>query len=408
MANNNQFEWVKPYDGNTDRPINNGAGYLSGVSEGFPLQWKVLTPNYGRLLRTGKYKFKTNDQDFTGSTSKSSITKFATLYQHGQSIFVTGQFNALEVANNTVVFNLWSNTNNGVIDTLDSQETNAQFFVISIRPAPAGDTWTSSNHTFTQVTWISNISQRKKYLNSVRDLTFYEFTIANSNYSASANTYQEYDTDNSYKFKMMYEQNNVKITTGAQEDIEEYFDNLSSVKSIDFSTLNSSEYTFSTSNGGTTTFQQYYNNLLTKGEREVFKYHFKTDVNPELKTQSLFFSAFRDNQSEYYIGPDDMLHLIVTIKPYGYKTLVQDTNENSPWWNYEPYDINVYIINYSFNPYLYLNHDTSEDDYTSNQISATEGTENMPVFSNRGWDITTEGQTDYVGYSNNMNMIVSN
>ena len=149
MANNNQFEWVKPYDGNTDRPINNGAGYLSGVSEGFPLQWKVLTPNYGRLLRTGKYKFTTNDQDFTGSTSKSSITKFATLYQHGQSIFVTGQFNALEVANNTVVFNLWSNTNNGVIDTLDNQETNAQFFVISIRPAPAGDTWTSSNHTFT-------------------------------------------------------------------------------------------------------------------------------------------------------------------------------------------------------------------------------------------------------------------
>jgi hypothetical protein len=49
MAN---FDWVKPY--NEDEEISSGAGFLSG-SNGFPLSWKLESPNYGRLKRKAIY-----------------------------------------------------------------------------------------------------------------------------------------------------------------------------------------------------------------------------------------------------------------------------------------------------------------------------------------------------------------
>jgi hypothetical protein len=53
MANNNNFNWVKPYNNNGSE-ITSGEGYLSN-SEGFPVNWKLENSNFGRLKRRATY-----------------------------------------------------------------------------------------------------------------------------------------------------------------------------------------------------------------------------------------------------------------------------------------------------------------------------------------------------------------
>ena len=95
-----------------------------------------------------------------------------------------------------------------------------------------------------------------------------------------------------------------------------------------------------------------------------------------------------------------MIHLFITITPYGYKQKLEDIVSNSArWQNYPQCTISVYIINCALDSYLYLNNDNSTSSYVSPILNANGATEVMPVFSNRGWDITTSGSTTYEGYN---------
>lgn len=408
-SNNNFFNWVKPYD-SEEHEINQGAGHLSDYN-GFPLNWKVLTSNFGRLKKQAVYQFTTNNTPYIGEPSRTAITKTATIQQHGQPVFVTGTFNDNQIADGgTIVFNLQDgqvSDNYGAIETALSQETNAQYFEISIRPGQANESWHGDDiHEFTPVSWSTDPSSNlyKGYFNNIRLATYHEFTINKLRPIYSEDTYQEEDTENSYKFKMVYQNKDVKITTGSEVDAIEYFTDTEGVIYMDFNNLNSDELTLESSNSDTVTFQQYYQELLIAGEQAAFKYKFSTTANPDITNNNSAFSLFTTSDSPYYIDHDKMVHFTITIKPYGYKQCLSSITQGSPAWNYDAYVINVYIINCKLDPYLYLGIDKSNDHYTnaSNPLTAgSDGTQSMPIWSNMGWDIATSGSTTYVDYNNN-------
>ena len=402
MANNNNFNWVKPYNNNGSE-ITSGEGYLSN-SEGFPVNWKLENSNFGRLKRRATYQFTTNNIVFTGEGNRSYITRTATLQQHGQPIFDIENFDQA-VSDNTIVFNLADSTQpSGVISISNAAYTNAQYLQIIISPDTSGNTWSQGqDHTFTQVSWATDNTSNLylHYFNGVRENTKYRFIAGRPAFYGSQGTYQENDFDDSirssYMFKMVYQNGNTKISTGSERDIEEYFGSSIGVTPIDFNSLNSEQLQFTDNNGETRTFKEYYNNLLTAGETNKFSFLFYTDVNSEIKSEHVF-DLFTNSESEYYIGTTEMLHFTITIKPYGYKQKLDDIQQQSPTWSYEQTVIDVYIINCQLNPYLYLNEDENEQDYISSVLQANGETKEMPVFSNRGWDITTQGDTEYFGY----------
>lgn len=395
---NNNFDWVKPYNDSGDEIIE-GAGYLSG-STGYPLNWKLEDKNFGRLIKRATYQFTTNSTVYTGIGSKNNITKTATLQQHGQAIFDIQEFDQ-SVINNTIVFNLAGGSSISGAISISKAFTNAQYFEISITRGESDATWEQSGNIFAQVDWIDD-NNSSDYFNSVREETYYRFIVDRPGYYGGSNTYQENDVQTgqreSYRFDMMYENNDIKISTGNYEDIVEYFEDASDVTSIDINSLNSANLTFTDNNGTTRTFKDYYNNLLIAGERDKFNFLFYTNVNSEVKNDNAF-DLFRNQESTYYIAPDKMLYFTITITPYGYKQKLNDIQYNSPLWNYSQYKIKVYIINCVLNPYLYLHSDGQDTNYVSGLLNANGGTDSMPVFSNRGWDITTQGSTEYIGYN---------
>lgn len=400
MAN---FDWVKPY--NEDEEISSGAGFLSG-SNGFPLSWKLKSPNYGRLKRKAIYQFETNNQVYTGSGNRDSIVKTATVQQHGQPVFDIDHF-AQDVIGNTlsptIVFNLADSTvPSGVISIDEDAYTNAQFFEISITPSGSSDTWSQGQNSFTQVSWVSNNLLRADYFNGVRDTTYYRFNANRPSFYGTLDSYQGLDyaagIRNSYMFRMVYQNATTKISTGSTGDITEYFSSTTGVTSIDFNSLNSAQLQFTDNNNVSRTFKEYYHNLLVAGEESKFGFQFYTNVNSLIKSDNAF-DLFCNSDGNYYIDTTHMLHFTITITPYGYKEKLDNITTNSIFWTYPSCVINVYIINCPLNPYLFLNTDNNEQDYVSSPIDANGGKEEMPVFSNRGWDITPSGTTEYVGYN---------
>ena len=406
MANNNNFNWVKPYNNNGSE-ITSGEGYLSN-SEGFPLNWKLENSNYGRLKRKATYQFTTNNNVYTGQGNRSSITRTATLQQHGQPIFDITEFDQNNYTGSslspTFVFNLADSTlESGAISVSDDAYTNAQYFGISIYLDTSGETWTQGQNTFSQVSWISDNTKYQDYFNGIRENTYYRFLVNRPDYYGGQGTYQEDDVQTgnrtSYMFNMVYLNNSTKISTGSERDIIEYFGSTSGVTTIDINSLNSEELEFTDNNGNSRAFKDYYENLLVEGEQNKFKFLFLTDVNSEIKSEKAF-EEFRNPEGAYYIGPTDMIHLFITITPYGYKQKLEDIVSNSArWQNYPQCTISVYIINCALDSYLYLNNDNSTSSYVSPILNANGATEVMPVFSNRGWDITTSGSTTYEGYN---------